>query len=388
MRTTCATRALVRFRSEGGALRRYARRLPKVLHIIEPGLSHESGHFPSLLRAVVHAAAPHFDRIRVYGHRSVDVKIEGAEVVPHFVRRMRRFMVMLLARKLLREDGVILFNTAANSDFIAVKRALAFTPRPRARVVFFRHMHYPHERCERWMRELNAKMPSVILACPTKGCCDDMRRVGFANVHEIPYPHVELPGDAEAPRAASEAPVRVVLPGVPRVDKGLPQVLALAEHLHAKGSAIPLVVQTSTDHWDDYQAGVEPYRERLRRCPYKHLTLIEERPDAAAFARMFHGNVILVPYDPELFRERISGITLDALRFGCPVITTADTWMARQVEPFGAGELLRTREPEEFEAAIKKVLADLPRYRENARRAGASVVQQQAASPLAEVLAG
>ena len=70
---------------------------------------------------------------------------------------------------------------------------------------------------------------------------------------------------------------------------------------------------------------------------YPPLTLIRETPSPEEYAANFPGSICLQPYDRAEFRDRVSGVTLDALAHGCPVVATAGTWSAAMIEPFGAG---------------------------------------------------
>lgn len=54
----------------------------------------------------------------------------------------------------------------------------------------------------------------------------------------------------------------------------------------------------------------------------------------------------------------MSGIVLDALLHGAPVVATAGTWAGRQVARFGAGEVLEERTVDALEAAIDTVQHD------------------------------
>ena len=77
--------------------------------------------------------------------------------------------------------------------------------------------------------------------------------------------------------------------------------------------------------------------ERLRTSGYPALRLLPDAMEADAYRALFRGAIVLQPHDAATFADRVSGVTLDALAAGAPVITTAGTWMARLVAQDGTG---------------------------------------------------
>jgi glycosyltransferase involved in cell wall biosynthesis len=91
--------------------------------------------------------------------------------------------------------------------------------------------------------------------------------------------------------------------------------------------------------------------------------LIRETPSPEAYAANFPGAICLQPYDRAEFRDRVSGVTLDALAHGCPIVATARTWSAAVIEPFGAGLALANPAADSLHVAVRAVIADYARYR-------------------------
>ena len=118
---------------------------------------------------------------------------------------------------------------------------------------------------------------------------------------------------------------------------------------------------------------------------YVHLTLIRQTPSPSEYAANFPGSICLQPYDRGEFRDRVSGVTLDALAHGCPIVVTAGTWSATLIEPFDAGIATAHPDAESLYDAVAKLRADYPRYRENAL-AAASARAGEPWAPLLERL--
>jgi hypothetical protein len=97
---------------------------------------------------------------------------------------------------------------------------------------------------------------------------------------------------------------------------------------------------------------------------------VRETLDPAQYADLFRGAICLLPYDRNDYRDRVSGVTLDALTCGAPVIGPAGTWIARQFAEDSAGVALEDTGAESMLGAVQTVMASYGRYRNSALAAG------------------
>jgi glycosyltransferase involved in cell wall biosynthesis len=158
------------------------------------------------------------------------------------------------------------------------------------------------------------------------------------------------------------------------------------ERLHEMRSTLPVSVQTSAEHYGKSDDQTRAQIDRLMRLGYPHLSVQPDTMSAAAYARFFAGGICLQPYDRSDFADRASGVTLDALVAGCPVVTVSRTWMARLVERFEAGVVVEEPTAEALHAAVLKIIADYARYQRNARAGGETVRAENSCRPLVELL--
>jgi len=77
-------------------------------------------------------------------------------------------------------------------------------------------------------------------------------------------------------------------------------------------------------------------------------------------------NILLLPYQPEYYFSRTSGLLVDALLAGIPVIASKNTWAGRLVESYGNGETFNNTEPEALYNALHKVCSNVDFYLKNA----------------------
>jgi glycosyltransferase involved in cell wall biosynthesis len=116
------------------------------------------------------------------------------------------------------------------------------------------------------------------------------------------------------------------------------------------------------------------------------LLLVEQTLGKKEYRELFEGAICLQPYNRADFADRASGVTLDALIAGCPIIATSGTWMGLAVERFEAGKTVEDLSPERLFAAVSDVIADYARYRRNAMEAGRVLLEENSARHLFAVV--
>jgi hypothetical protein len=198
----------------------------------------------------------------------------------------------------------------------------------------------------------------------------------------VPYPITR-----RADEAQPSLPFRHLLfAGAARKDKGFSHLVRMLTHMQDLRLTIPLSLQTSAAHYDKYDEETAAALERIPAIGYPALRLTPETLSSDAYFEMFRGSICLQPYDAEAFADRISGITLDALSMGAPLVTLSSTWMARVVKRFEAGVVIDRPEPELLLEAANSIISDYPRFQANALRAGMALQQEHSASHLRELL--
>lgn len=98
--------------------------------------------------------------------------------------------------------------------------------------------------------------------------------------------------------------------------------------------------------------------------------MAEETLSPEGYAALFPGSICLQLYDRADFRDRVSGVTLDALAHGSPILATAGTWMAKLIEPFGAGVAVEEPTPGNLHRAVTQIIDDYAGFRDRAFNAG------------------
>ncbi len=358
-----------------------------VLHIVEPTLESDAGHCHSFVASLCGARGSDGPEICVWAGRRArlpHLSAPGVTVRPYFRRRVRRLQEYVLLSRLLRSPGRIFIATAGRTDLVLLDLA-ARGEVPPGKVILFFHWVRPAPGKEDRFRRAATRQPHLTLLAPTESVAEALRRCGFGAARVVPYPITPAAGtNAGAPEAFRH----VLFAGAARQDKGFSAVVDLVARLAEAGSDLPVVVQASADHYGKHDPRTKADIARLEGIRYPHLRILRETLDGPPYADLFRGAICLQPYDRDDFADRVSGVTLDALSAGCPVVTTSGTWMARVVERFEAGRAVDDPSAPSLLAAADGIRADYGRYRDNAFRAGRTLQEENSARRLLSILAG
>lgn len=299
----------------------------------------------------------------------------NVKVHPFFRRRIRRIQEWRLLRRLLREPGRIFVSTAGRTDLVLLDLA-ARGRIPPGKVVLYVHWFRGTPGKARQLARLAARQPEIAILGPTESVCAVFRKAGFADVRQVPYPIAQEDGEA-VPGFR-----HVLCAGAARSDKGIAEVVDFVALLAQSGSDLPVRLQTSAQHYEKTDAATAASLRRLEAIGYPHLARVPDTLAPAEYRAQFRGAVCLQLYDREDFADRVSGVTLDALGEGAPIVTLAGTWMARVVEEFGAGIALPAPAPEAVRDAVARLRAGYADYHRRAWAAGRELRKRHEAGRL------
>jgi hypothetical protein len=133
-----------------------------------------------------------------------------------------------------------------------------------------------------------------------------------------------------ASRPALSSPVRILYAGEARADKGFGMLPGIAEELATKrdGGAITIVCQSTLSEFADdaIRTAVKTLKETTG------VELIDRFLPSTEYDDLIAGcDLILLPYDADQYRSRLSAIFVDATCAGVPVVVPEGTWMSRQL---------------------------------------------------------
>jgi len=361
-----------------------------LLRVIEPNLVGPSGHYAEFVRALASRADGVFDAIEVVAAPRADAFLPSlGSAVPVCAHRAPSGPLgeMLAIRASLAEGHRTLVLTANASHALAADRLGFVGNSGLANLALF--VHWPLVKpAARLALALGGRArANALFLAPTRGVRDALVAAGCANAVQVAYPATR------APNARLRAPFRhLLMAGAARINKGLDVVAELAEMLAREGRDLPLLVQVSPKHVARNGGSRHGAREdavvaRLLAANYQGLVADPKAPDRDEYAARFEGALVLAPYERAKFANGVSGVVLDALLHGAPVIATSGTWAGDVVERFDAGVAIRERTANELHSAVNSVLSRWDHYADNAARASDALAAEHDPRALAQTIA-
>lgn len=114
----------------------------------------------------------------------------------------------------------------------------------------------------------------------------------------------------------------------------------------------------------NYDHKMQPYVNRLKAN--KNVELISGKLSNEEYGKLLmEADILLIPYRKKAFEGRTSGIYVDALLLGKPMITIRETWMGSWTIQFKNGEIFPDGNVDGFEKALLQVGADYQKYQTN-----------------------
>jgi hypothetical protein len=147
-------------------------------------------------------------------------------------------------------------------------------------------------------------------------------------VHIVPIPHTSaLTKDNLSSEFLNSEYIKCWWPGAPRDDKGLDIIKRLVLLESDQAHKITIFLSKSANI-TTAQGGVNIFQlaENLDRDQYDHM--------------FFQSDLILLPYDQQIYSESTSGIFTEAIAAGVITLVTKDTWMAYELEKHDLKELV------------------------------------------------
>ncbi len=359
--------------------------MPDIIHIIEPTLSNEAGHCLSLVNAIAQASPQ--VHIILWANRSASLTFPSGNVTlkKYFFRRIRKIQCLFLYRKLLKSQQKILISTASSLDLstfnLAAKGIFTENKIPKNRIYFYFHWLNTSTKKLAKLKEIAHNQPNFVIFGTTPTALEAFKSVGFTRAQVVPYP-LSAPTIAPSPQLFSN----VLFAGAARQDKGFAHVVNLVEYAAAKKLNIPFLIQCSAEHFSKYDAATKVDIARLKNTSYPYLKISAETLNKQQYAAQFAGAICIQLYNAKDFADRVSGVTLDALAAGSPIIALADTWVAKHVQQFNAGRVLNATEPEVIVDALNELIANYAVYSKNAGSAGNVLQQTHQSQQLTQLL--
>jgi glycosyltransferase involved in cell wall biosynthesis len=355
--------------------------MPDTIHIVEPTLTDATGHCMSFVSSLAQTS-PKIN-FKVWADHLCELNTLGSNVLveQYFFRKIRKFQCIFLYKKLLLSSNKILISTASRLD-LAIFNWVAKCTIPSNKIYFYFHWINSNEKKITQLRKIAKKQPNLIILTPNQSVLNVFKEAGFENTKLVPYPTQHTFNGLPYPSHFKHA----WYAGAARQDKGFGKVVDLIELAQKLELNIPFAIQASRDHYGKYDEKTEADVARLHAFSYSHLKVCKDTLSVREYHSYFEGAVCIQAYSSSDFSDRISGVTLDAMLAGCPIISSSGTWTANQVRRFNAGVILDNTSPESMLSALEEIINQYEFYCQNAMHASKILKKEHEASHLANAV--
>ncbi len=173
--------------------------------------------------------------------------------------------------------------------------------------------------------------------------------------------------------------LRVLFPSAPRAEKGYDVSLKTVELLSENDQFVPCIRHNPTFSTPDVFAdiGAKPEKAEL---------IVGELNDSEFRELFLKCDIVVLPYTPDAFAERTSGLLIDALYCHLPCVVIRGTWLGNLVERYGCGVVVDDLHPEALYEGIRKLAADYSVFRSRTAEAAADYFSRNSWQTFAEFL--
>ncbi len=170
----------------------------------------------------------------------------------------------------------------------------------------------------------------------------------------------------------SGQPLRILYAGNARMEKGfnlLPAAAQAIKERYLETGRAQMIIQAN-DSVVGGEVGIYEARQKLSAYPGSQIKLINHPLSVPDFHRLIlQSDIVLLPYGADAYRNRSSGILLQALITGKVVVVPANTWLSAQITE-ETGRSYDT--PDAFPQALISAIENIGQLSLNARAEASS----------------
>jgi len=158
--------------------------------------------------------------------------------------------------------------------------------------------------------------------------------------------------------------LNVLFPSAPRLEKGYETSIESVRLLCNQPSAFhPIIRHAPT--FSTPKEFAQPLSE------IKGAEIVKGELTNDEFLEIFaRSDIVVLPYTPDAFAERTSGLLIDSMYFGIPSVVIRGTWLGRLTAKFGCGVVVDELSAANLVEGVKEIASNYDEYRQRAKQAG------------------
>ena len=331
----------------------------QTIHIIEPTLTDQTGHCHPYCDNLI-GVDPSLD-LHIWVNHQAKALFTNKDVTCHaiFRRKLRKIQQYFLYKKLLKTPTTIFVPTAGRIDMQMLDK-LSNKKTPSANVVLHFHQFKRSPKKLAQLKQIASRNPNWTILATTQRLLNVFIDAGFTKCHAVDCALYTPPEAPEYPDFKY-----VLIAGAMRADKGIAASIEAIAMCQEYQLNIPFCVQCSPPSSGNYDAVAQKAIKKLHKINYVHLKKTNKTLDQKEYLKQFAGSICLQPYDIDSYHDKFSGVTLDAICCGAPIISTTGTWIADTINKYKVGVLITNTEPKTIIKAIQMIMQDYNKYKAN-----------------------
>lgn len=213
-----------------------------------------------------------------------------------------------------------------------------------------------------WVLKRLAAVDGVCLCTDSTRLADEYRQLAGVEMATFPHP-TEIPASARLPKARTDDTVVFACLGPARWEKGTDLVIEAARLLSERDLPRPARIQIQPhlpivtpdgSSFDPADSGF--------RAPTVELEILGSNLSSEAYAALLReSDCVVMPYRRQSYYARISGVAVEAMLYGKPVIYTKNTWMSDAIQRFGAGVGFEDESAQSLADAMERTIRERDR---------------------------
>ena len=228
---------------------------------------------------------------------------------------------------------------------------------------------------------------SVRLTSDSSRLARQIEGLTMLSIDEVPIPHTAFPLESAMTSTQwkeGKRPLRCVSLGNARDEKGFLEILEAVTMLSRQPDAgqFHFVLQANNAA-PDVQAAIDTFSA----LNLPNVELILNSMNSEDYYRLLlSSDVVLIPYWRSIYEGRTSGVCLEAIAAGKPVICTDDTWISDQFTGHDSALFCRDRDPFNLMQSLYKVRRNYVELLDVAQQARTDYVQKHNGAALVEAI--
>ena len=227
---------------------------------------------------------------------------------------------------------------------------------------------------------------NFVATVPTKELRDRLARLTGCVLPVAPHPSTGVSDSLFVEGLSREAfkhrrgKLNILFPGALRLEKGYKTSIGAVQLLCERPEIFHPIIR--------YAPTLSTPKTLLKSLSHiEGVEVVEgELADEDLLNLFSRADIVVLPYTPDAFSERTSGLLIDSIYFGIPCVVVHGTWLGNLVSSYGCGVVIAEPTSVDLFNGVKEISENYEHYSSRARQAGLRYFQENSWSVFSRFL--